>query len=424
MKKHRAFILTLLALPTIFAALTAENKGSLVIMGGNIHSALDRIYQRFIELGGGMEHVRLAIIPAGSADPVVSGRENAADFIRLGIPAERIRVFPVASLDDASTPDVDESKWAGNGSSQELAADMLNYTAVYFVGGDQIRYNQTLKKANGGDTPLLASIRQVYADGGVIGGSSAGAAMMCDPMICDGYSMKALVAGAAYKPDACPEPKGVCIANGLGFFSAGMVDQHFLKRGRIGRLLVALYAVRQFWLGVGIDEDTAAVCHGETIEVLGRSGVVIVDASAAKAAQQLTWSSADGLRAKGVLIHYLEEGDRYDIATRTPVPLPERKPILAGKQENDDFAMATDLFGRDIFKGMLVDGMAENKKDSVTGIAFTLDERGRGTGSQWTLHKSERFAALYASIKGEDTYTVTYVALDVQPITLRVKKVR
>jgi hypothetical protein len=73
---------------------------------------------------------------------------------------------------------------------------------------------------------------------------------------------------------------------------------------------------------------------------------------------------------------------------------------------------------------MLVDGMAENKKDSVTGIAFTLDERGRGTGSQWTLHKSERFAALYASIKGEDTYTVTYVALDVQPITLRVKKVR
>ncbi len=84
--------------------------------------------------------------------------------------------------------------------------------------------------------------------------------------------------------------------------------------------------------------------------------------------------------------------------------------------------MATDLFGRDIFKGMLVDGMAENKKDSVMGIAFTLDDKGRGEGSQWTLRKTERFAGLYASINDKDTYSVTYVSLEVQPISLRVKK--
>lgn len=427
MKKKYSLFLTawiLCSLLPAAPAAPAAAKGSLVIMGGAINSSLDRVYKRFIELGGGAQDIRLAIIPAGSAEPAVSGRENAADFVQLGVPAEHIRVFPISILDDPTTKDVDEAQWARNGYDEALAADMLGFSAVYFVGGDQIRYNQTLKKANGEDSPLLASIRRIYADGAVIGGSSAGAAMMCDPMICDGYSMKALVAGAAFKPDSCAEAKGVSLSNGLGFFSAGLVDQHFLKRGRVGRTLVALYAVRQFSLGIGIDEDTAAVCQGDTVEVLGRSGVLVVDVAAAKAAGDFTWSTEGGFKAKGVILHYLEEGDRFDLATRTPLPLPERKPIAAGKQENDDFAMATDLFGRDIFKGMLVDGMAENKKDSVMGIAFTLDDKGRGEGSQWTLRKTERFAGLYASIRGVDTYSVLYVSLDVQPISLKVKKIR
>lgn len=414
----------LLALAAILLPGQERPKGSLVIMGGNVHTALDRIYRRFIELGGGADRIRLAIIPAGSSEPAASGAGSAADFVRLGVAADRIKVFPLAMLDDPGTAEVDEAKWSGNGFSQELADDMRRCTAVYFVGGDQIRYNQTLKKADGSDSPLLASIRQVYADGGVIGGSSAGAAMMSDPMICDGASMKALVAGASYLPCACPEPRGVSVAGGLGFFREGMVDQHFLKRGRVGRLLIALYAIPKFWLGVGIDEDTAAVCRGDEIEVLGSSGVLVVDVSAAKAAKELAWSNADGLRARGVLLHYLEEGDRYDIAAKAPRPLPARKPIAAGKQENDDFPMATDLFGRNIFKGMLVDGLAENKKESATGMAFTLDEKGRGEGSRWTLRKGERFAAYYADIGAESTYTVTYVALDVQPISVRVKGLR
>jgi cyanophycinase len=424
MKKRQTLFLSAWILTTALLAGQIGAKGSLVIMGGNITSALDRIYKRFIELGGGTERIRLAIIPAASADPAVSGRENAADFVRLGVPAERIHVFPVATLDDASTQDVDEAKWSGNAFSQELADDMLNYTAVYFVGGDQIRYNQTLKKADGEDSPLLKSIRKVYADGGVIGGSSAGAAMMCDPMICDGTSMKALTAGAAFKPDSCPEPKGVSLSNGLGFFTAGVVDQHFLKRGRVGRLIMALYALRHSWLGVGIDEDTAAVCHGETIEVLGSSGILVIDVTAARAAGEFTWSTEVGLRAKNILLHYLEEGDRYDIATRTPLPLPERKPIVAGKQENVDYPLATDLFARDIFRAMLVDGVAENQKGETVGIAFTLNDKGRGTGSQWTLRKTEHTAALYASIQDVGTYTVTYISLDIQPVSLRLKKIR
>ena len=424
MNKKYPFFLTAWLLGSLLLAAPAGAKGSLVIMGGAIQSSLDRIYQRFIELGGGVRNIRLAIIPAGSAEPANSGRLNADDFVKLGVPAEHIRVFPISILDDPTTKDVDEAKWSGNGFDEALARDMLEYTAVYFVGGDQIRYNRALKKANGEDSPLLASIRKIYVDGGVIGGSSAGAAMMCHPMICDGYSMKALVAGAAFKPDSCAEAKGVSLANGLGFFSAGLVDQHFLKRGRIGRALIALYAIRQFDLGMGIDEDTAAVCQGDTVEVLGSSGILVVDVAAAKAAGDFTWSNDGGFKAKGIILHYLEEGDRYDIASRAPLPRPERKPVEKGKEANLDYPLETNIFAPDAFRNMLVDGLAENQKGETSGIAFTLDSAGRGIGSQWTLRKTERFAGLYASIQDVDTYSVTYVSLDIQPVSLKVKKIR
>jgi cyanophycinase len=424
MRKYHVFFLMLLALPALFTAATAENKGSLVIMGGNISSSLDRVYQRFIELGGGVENIRLAIIPAASIEPAGSGRENAADFIRLGVPADRIRVFPVAVLDDPTSKDVDESKWIRNGFNEELAKDMLECTAVYFVGGDQIRYTQTLKGAQGEDSPLLRSIRQIYAAGAVIGGSSAGAAMMCDPMICDGYSIKALMAGATFKADSCPEAKGVSLSTGLGFFSSGLVDQHFLKRGRIGRTLMAIYAIPKACLGIGIDEDTAAVCRGETIEVLGSSGIVIVDALAAKAAGSLTWSTAGGLRAKDIVLHYLEEGDSYNVATRTPLPHAERKPIAKGKEANVSFPLETNIFAPDAFRNMLVDGMAENQQNETSGLAFILDNDGRGAGSKWTLRKTNKTGAYYASIKDVDTYTVAYVSLEIQPVSIKVKKIR
>ena len=151
---------------------------------------------------------------------------------------------------------------------------------------------------------------------------------------------------------------------------------------------------------MGIDEDTAAVCRGDTIEVLGSSGILVIDVSAAKAAGNFTWSTADGLKAKGIILHYLEEGDRYNIATRTPLPLPERKPIEKGKEANVDYPLETNLFAPDAFRNMLVDGMAENQKDETSGIAFTLDNDGRGTGSQWTLRKTAQDRRLLRQHQG------------------------
>ncbi len=236
--------------------------------------------------------------------------------------------------------------------------------------------------------------------------------------------MKALMAGAAFKPDACPEAKGVSLSSGLGFFSGGVVDQHFLKRGRVGRLLMAIYALPKAWLGVGIDEDTAAVCRGDTIEVLGSSGILVVDASAARAAANFNWTTAGGFQARDIVLHYLEEGDSFNIATRTPLPRPERLPIENGKEANVDYPLETNIFAPDAFRNMLVDGVAENRQGETSGLSFILDNEGRGTGSKWTLRKTAQTGAYYASINDVDTYTVTYVSLEIQPVSLRVKKIR
>jgi cyanophycinase len=90
--------------------------------------------------------------------------------------------------------------------------------------------------------------------GGVIGGTSAGAAVMSDVMIEGGN----------------PSAK---VGRGFGFITNAVFDQHFLRRNRINRLLGVL-ADRPGNIGLGIDEGTAFILEGDRWSVLGRSYVI------------------------------------------------------------------------------------------------------------------------------------------------------
>ena len=154
--------------------------------------------------------------------------------------------------------------------------------------------------------------------------------------------------------------------------------------------------------------------------MLGSSGVLIVDVAAAKAAGDFTWSTDGGFKAKGIILHYLEEGDCFNIATRTPLPRPERKPIEKGKEANADYPLETNIFAPDAFRNMLVDGMAENQKNR--NVRHRLHPGQGGPRHRQPVDAAQNrqdFAAFYASIKDIDTYTVTYVSLDIQPVSLR-----
>ncbi|NIM10855.1 MAG: cyanophycinase [Candidatus Aminicenantes bacterium] len=421
-KKKTIVYLLFISLCTIFVWGSQRNPGgSLVIIGGALQPDNRDIYHTFIHLGGGKENIRIAIIPAASASPVKSGTSYIKDFARYGVPKAHIKLFPVAVKDDPSTKEVNESQWCQNGFKKELADEMRRFNAVFFVGGDQERYRQTLKTAEGKDAPLLTAIREIYKKGGVIGGASAGAAMMSDPMICEGNPTEAMLKKAVFNPGACPsqEEGGVRLTTGLGFFEPGLVDQHFLKRGRMGRLIAALLHLEKFSLGIGIDEDTAAVYHekNKTIEVIGRSGILIVDTRNAKA---VSTKNQAGLNVKNIILHYLEDGDSYHMQTREFTINNQRKKIEKGKEYYKTSPLNTDILGKDAVKEIITRGLVDNRQEQAVGIAFTLEENGRGQGVKMVFRKGQHTVGCWEKINGKETYTALYIYLDIVPVTIKV----
>ncbi len=393
-----------------------DSRGSLVIIGGGLAAAKTRVYQQWIDLAGGRERMRLAIIPAASATPASSGKYVADDFIRLGVAAERIKVFPVALVDEPDTKETDESRWQKNGFDPLLAKEMAGYNSVFFVGGDQIRTLKTLVDATGRDSPLLAAIRDIYEHGGVLGGTSAGAAIMSNPMICDGNSQEAVSEGAVYLPGDCATTPGVRLTRGLGFFADGLVDQHCLKRGRFGRLIVALLFLKDPAVGFGVDEDTALVVHDHTLQVVGSSGVLMVDTRQARGGQ-----TPLGWKAENVILHYLSDGDSYNPETGVFTIVQDKKPIKKGDEENETYPLNTNIFGRDSLVDSLTSGLADNRQNRSEGMSFLLEKDGTGRGIFMTLRKEDGTVGYYGERDDRDLYSVLNVHLDMSPLKVRVE---
>ena len=107
----------------------------------------------------------------------------------------------------------------------------------------------------------------------------------------------------------------VQLSAGLGILQGLVVDQHFEQRGRIGRLM-ALVAQSPALLGIGIDEDTCAmVFSDQSLHVLGRGAVTIVDGSQVKT-DAYRGKGYRPLLVSGAILHSLPSGYRFDLRTR------------------------------------------------------------------------------------------------------------
>jgi hypothetical protein len=98
---------------------------------------------------------------------------------------------------------------------------------------------------------------------------------MSGPMILGGTSLHAVSRGIEADADA-DDYDAFRLGQGLGFFRWGVVDQHFLQRGRIGRLLIAARASGE-QLAFGVDENSALLVCGDRGEVVGETGVLFID---------------------------------------------------------------------------------------------------------------------------------------------------
>ena len=252
-------------------------------MGGALADDNREVYEAFL---GALEgDGPVVVIPAASGRPARAAAEFVRNLEAYGLAAGRVVVFPLALRDDTGTEDVDESTWSGNAWEASLVEGLGEPAGFWFTGGDQMRIVQALRRPDGRESPLLELVRQRLADGAVVGGTSAGAAVMSRRMIAGGDSFRALLEPLAGGYSSTEDQDGgrLFLDRGLGFLADGIVDQHFDRKARLGRLVRALGETGER-IGLGVDEDTALVVDlaAGMATVAGRGSVTLVDARSAR----------------------------------------------------------------------------------------------------------------------------------------------
>jgi cyanophycinase len=271
------------ALACVLTTSPVHAGGSLLIVGGALRDDNAEVHRALIDAMP--EQGPMVIIPAASGRPARSAAGFTDALVAHGLARERIMTFPLAVRDDSATPDVDESAWSRNAWDEKLVADVKNAAGFWFTGGDQVRITRSMLGEDEQPSPLLRQIRARLSAGAVIGGSSAGAAIMSQEMIAGGVSFTALLNPPTtdYADTEAQDSGRLYLDRGLGFLPEGLVDQHFDRKARLGRLVRAMAATGQR-RGYGIDEDTALQLRlgQDQARVLGRGTVTVLDAANAR----------------------------------------------------------------------------------------------------------------------------------------------
>ncbi len=392
-----------------------RSQGSLVIVGGGLDPTNHPVYRTFIQLFGASGNGKIAIIPAASGVPVQSGRSMQSALARYGVDPENILLLPLAMMDDDSTHDTDESTWKPNAWDPELATIVGSCSGIWFTGGDQSRILKVLTATGGKPSLVLQAVWDVYRNGGVVGGTSAGAAVMSDPMIAGGTSLEALTAGVIrYQGDEDTAGRpGVLIGPGLGFFPEGLVDQHFHERSRIGRLAVALTDPGTEWeRGFGIDENTALVYHSKDriIEVIGAGAVTVLHAALAHRVKVPGYLSIENIR-----VDYLTQGDTLDLNSLSVKPAGYKK-SLDGREVHENQGAPTGGALSDApltFPELLCEGLMDTRGRESIGQFTPVDN---GSGFILRLYRTGESKAWYGRARNvKHGYCVTGALMDILP---------
>jgi cyanophycinase len=265
----------------------------------------------------------------------------------------------------------------------EIAKLVRSCDAVYLAGGDQAKHVRALLTASGEDTPLMKAIREVRAKGGVVSGSSAGAAAQGAVQYGEGdvyhYLVKDQLARAPISSGTLhvsSDPDLGSLQAGLGLLGhlGAIVCTHFDARARLGRLLVAMKETDESRggasgadraLGIGLDEDTALFVKGSVGRVHGKGGVFIADAS------QATFGKGPHFSVKGMRIHYLRAGDEFDFASRKIV---SKKPLTGTKPDALSAYSSSDLL-RKYEMTKLIESLVETGAAKTTGATYESSPR-------------------------------------------------
>jgi len=283
--------------------------GPLLAIGG----AEDKLGRRtvlseFVALAGGPQ-AKIAVVPtASSLGPEIIDVYDAL-FRRLG--AREVVSARPESREEAEDPD--------------LVARLDDVTGIFITGGNQLKLSAIVNATAFGE-----AIKVAHRRGVVVAGTSAGASIQSSHMVAFGTG------------GSTPRQRMTQLAAGLGLIHDVVIDQHFGQRNRYGRLLM-LVAQSPGLLGIGVDEDTAAVVTERDshtmLRVVGRGVVTIFDGRGVVSNAHEARRTAP-LLASGVVLHVLPDGAVFDLTDKVLV----REAPVVDPAEAEELAVA----GRDL----------------------------------------------------------------------------
>ena len=271
----------------------AEDKGT-DLEAGEIH----RNNLNFFELGilsrivaeAGGTDAQIEIITTASTIPYEVGENYLDAFGKLG--CLRINVMHIRNRQEAADP--------------AYLKRLEQCQAIMMSGGNQMRLSATF-----GGTKWLATLlhRYHHEAGFLVAGTSAGAMAMSQTMIYEGNATRAHLKGE------------VKMTSGLGLTNGLIIDSHFEKRGRFGRLAQAV-AANPRCIGVGLGEDTGMlITEGNIMEAIGSGLVMILDGQDIVHNNIADIPDGNPISIENLKVHFCAKGNGYHIAERRFVEL-------------------------------------------------------------------------------------------------------
>ncbi|MGQ0738895.1 MAG: cyanophycinase [Bacteroidota bacterium] len=269
----------------------AEDKGTDLETGGIHRNNLNffelGILRRVVDEAGGTM-ARIEVITTASTIPYEVGENYLNAFGKIG--CTNAGVMHIRNRQDAM--------------NDEYIERIRHCDAVMFTGGNQLRLSVT-----DGGTEFLAILKRRYQEEDfLVAGTSAGAMAMGHTMIYEGNAAKAHLKGE------------VKMTTGLAFINSVIIDSHFEKRGRFGRLVQAV-ATNPSAIGIGLGEDTGMlITEGNKMEAIGSGLVVIIDGHDILHSNMADIPDGNPVSIENLKVHFCEKGNGYLIRERKYLP--------------------------------------------------------------------------------------------------------
>ncbi|HEX7903239.1 MAG TPA: cyanophycinase [Chitinophagaceae bacterium] len=269
----------------------AEDKGTDLEKGEIHRSNLNffelGILRRFMEESGGPT-ARIEVITTASTIPHEVANNYLNAFGRVG--CTNIDVMDIRSRQEAF--------------DEQYLERLRLCDGIMFSGGNQMRLSVIF-----GGTPFLDTLlKRYHNEKFTIAGTSAGAMAMSNTMIYEGNAMRAHLKGE------------VKITTGLGLIDDVIIDSHFEKRGRFGRLSQSV-ATNPQCVGIGLGEDTGMlITDGNKMEAIGSGLVVIIDGYDIRHSNIADIPDGNPISIENLKVHFCEKGNGYLLSERKFLP--------------------------------------------------------------------------------------------------------